>query len=292
MEKLYKQKPVIIAEIGCNHKGSFEIAKKMILEAKKAGAEYVKFQKRNNKFLLGDKYNLPHPVQHNSYGKTYGKHRDFLEFNIATHKKLFNFCKKVKVKYSVSVWEKKSAYEFIKSKLKLDYIKVPSACNLDFELLETLASKFKGKIHISTGMTTRKEIDKIFNFFKKKGRNKDLVIYSCTSDYPAKNEDVCLLEIEYLKKKYGKKIEAVAFSGHHLGISIDIASFLLGAKFIERHFTLDRTWKGTDHAASLEPQGLNKLCRDILTVKKSLTYKNKLGLLKSEKFQRKKLKNI
>ena len=141
-------------------------------------------------------------------------------------------------------------------------------------------------------MTTRKEIEKIFNFFKKKKRNKDLVFYACTSDYPVKTEDVCLLELKNLEEKYSKKIDSIAFSGHHLGISIDIASFVLGAKFIERHFTLDRTWKGTDHAASLEPQGLSKLCRDIATVKESLRYKNKIGLLNCEVHQRKKLKNI
>ena len=292
MINLYKRKPIIVAEIGCNHKGNFNIAKQMIREAKQCGADYVKFQKRDNRYLLGDKYNAPHPVPYNSYGASYGKHRDYLEFDLSTHKKLFNYCKKIGIKYSVSVWEKNSAIEFIKSKIKLDYLKVPSACNLDFELLEVLVKKFKGKIHVSLGMTSRNEIIKIFNFFKKKNRAKDLIFYACTSDYPVNNEDVCLLEINYLKKKYQSQIDSIAFSGHHLGISIDIASYLLGANFIERHFTLDRTWKGTDHAASLEPQGLSKLCRDIEVVNKSLKFKNKLGLLKIEKKQRNKLKNV
>lgn len=292
MKNLFKAKPIIIAEIGCNHKGSLEVAKKMIIEAKRCGADYVKFQKRDNQYLLGDNYDVPHPVPYNSYGSTYGKHRDFLEFDINVHKKLYSYCKKIGIKYAVSVWEKNSALSFINSKIKLDYLKVPSACNLDFELLEILTKKFSGKIHVSLGMTSRTEIDKIFNFFKKKNRIKDLVFYACTSDYPVENDKICLLEIDYLNKKYKKKIDSIAFSGHHLGIAVDIAAYLLGATFVERHFTLDRTWKGTDHAASLEPQGLQKLCRDLEIVHKSLRYKNKLGILEIEKKQRNKLKKI
>ena len=99
----------IIAEIGCNHKGNLSIAKKLILAAKQAGADYVKFQKRDNKYLLGDEYYKPHPVPENSYGSNYGKHRDFLEFNISQHINLHKFCKKNKINYSVSVWGKNSA---------------------------------------------------------------------------------------------------------------------------------------------------------------------------------------
>lgn len=263
----------------------------MILEAHRAGADYVKFQKRDNKKLLGNKYFEAHPVPENSYGATYGEHREYLEFSIKQHKQLFNFCKKIGIGYSTSVWEKYSAIELIRSKIPLDFIKVPSACNLDFELLEILAKKFKKKIHISLGMTTGKEINKIYLFFKKYKRNKDLVFYACTSDYPAKFEDLCLLEIEKLNKKYKNKINSIAFSGHHLGIAVDIAATMLGITHIERHFTLDRSWKGTDHSASLEISGLTKLVRDIKILEKSLKYKNG-KILKSELFQRKKLKLI
>ncbi len=286
------KKPILIAEIGCNHKGDFKIAKEMIKAASICGADYVKFQKRDNKYLLKEKYYEPHPVPQNSYGKTYGKHRDFLEFSIKEHEKLWEYCKQVGIKYSISVWEKKSAEELIKSRINLDYIKVPSACNLDFELLEILAKKFKKKIHISFGMTTRNEIEKIFYFFKKYKRNKDLVFYACTSDYPSEFENLCLLEINRLSKKFKGKISDVAFSGHHLGIAVDIASYTLGAAYIERHFTLNRTWKGTDHAASLEPEGLKKLSRDLNNTFKSLNFKPKNGLLKTEMFQRRKLKSI
>ena len=221
--------------------------------------------------------------------KSFGEHREYLEFTIKQHKELYLTCKKFKIGYSTSVWEKKSALDMIKSKLKLDFLKVPSACNLDFELLECLAKGFKKKIHISLGMTTNSEVKKIFNFFKKYKREKDLVFYACTSDYPAKFDDLCLLEILSLKKKYEKKVSSIAFSGHHLGIAVDVAAFVLGASYIERHYTLDRSWKGTDHSASLETSGLTKLCRDINNTFKSLKYKNG-KILKSELFQRKKLK--
>ena len=284
-------RPTIVAEIGCNHQGNFNVAKKLIKKAALAGVNYVKFQKRSIKYLLGDKYYEKHPVPSNSFGVNYGKHREFLEFNIKNHYDLYQECKKNKIKYAVSVWDKKSALLFLKSKIKLDYIKIPSASNLDFELLDVICEKFKKDIHISLGMTTEKETDKIFNFVLKKKRNKDLVFYSCTSEYPSKAENVHLLEITNLKNKYSKFIKSIGFSGHHLGISLDNAAYTLGAEYIERHFTLDRTMKGTDHAASLEPQGIEKLSRNLNNIFKALTFrKDKFSI--SEKNMREKLKKI
>lgn len=285
-----RNNPIIIAEIGCNHMGSLKLAEKLIEQASICGANYVKFQKRNNRYLLGKDYDKPHPIPENSFGKSYGEHRDFLEFNIKQHLKLINICKKNNIGYSTSVWEKKSALEFCKIQNKLNFIKVPSACNLDFELLNELCKKFKKKIHVSLGMTTQKEVILIYNFFKKRKRNKDLVFYHCTSDYPAKFNDLNLLNISYLIKKFKNKIHDIGFSGHHLGIAVDICAYALGANYIERHITLDRTYKGTDHAASLEPRGLSKLVRDLKAANLSLGNKN--SVLKSEKLQRKKLKRI
>ena len=290
METLY-HKPILIAEIGCNHKGNISVAKKLILAAAKAGAEYAKFQIRDNKYLLGKDYFLPHPVPENSYGKTYGEHRERLEFTINQHLILQNFCKKNKIKYSTSVWDVKSAEKVNRSKLSKDYIKIPSACNLDFELLNYLAEKYKGKIHISLGMTKNKEVNKIFNFLKKKKRNNDIIFYICTSDYPCDFKDLNLLELKKIKKKFKNKIYDFAFSGHHLGIAPDIAALTLGARYIERHFTLDRTWKGTDHAASLEPSGLAKLRRDLNNTFSALNFKQK-EISDCENFQRNKLKKF
>ena len=116
-----------------------------------------------------------------------------------------------------------------------------------------------------------------------------LFIYSCTSGYPVPFKDVCLLEITRLKKEYGNRVKDIGFSGHHLGIAIDNAAYTLGATWVERHFTKDRTWKGTDHAASIEPQGLEKLIRDLNAAYEALSYKEK-DILEIEQFQRKKLK--
>ena len=287
---MHRNSPIIIGEIGCNHMGSMKLAEKLIKAASLCGANYVKFQKRDNRFLLGKKYDQPHPVKENSSGKSYGQHRDFLEFDLKQHLKLIDICKKNKIGYSTSVWEKKSARIFCKIQNKFDFIKVPSACNLDLELLDELCKNFKRKIHVSLGMTTEKEINLIFNFFKKRKRNKDLVFYHCTSDYPAKFEDLNLLNISKIIKKYKNKIHDVGFSGHHLGIAADVCAYTLGANYIERHITLDRTNKGTDHAASLEPSGLYKLIRDLKAI--NLCLRDKIGLLKNERIQRKKLKRI
>ena len=282
------KKPKIVAEIGCNHAGNLDLAKKLIDVAAISGASYAKFQKRNNKYLLKGDYNKPHPNPVNSFGNSYGKHREFLEFSISQHYKLFQHCKKRRIKYAISVWEVKSAEDMVKSKINLDYLKIPSACNLDFELIEYLLKKFKNKIHLSLGMTTQKEIEKIVDLFVKFNRNKDLILYACTSDYPVDFDNVCLLEITKLKQKYDKIVDSIAFSGHHLGIAVDVAAYTLGANIVERHFTLDRTMKGTDHSASLEPDGLRKLIRNLNTTHISL--KEKKGILNCEKFQRKKLK--
>ena len=138
-------------------------------------------------------------------------------------------------------------------------------------------------------MTTKEEEEKIIAFFESKKRNQDLVIYSCTSGYPVSFEDVCLLELTRLRKEYAPRVKAIGFSGHHLGIAVDSAAVALGAEWIERHFTLDRTWKGTDHAASLEPDGLRKMVRDCHAVHTALRYKQK-DILDIEEEQRDKLK--
>ena len=283
------KEPKIIAEIGCNHKGDMNIAKEMIkIAATYCNADIVKFQKRCNRELLTpEEYNAPHPNPNNSYGKTYGEHREFLEFNLEQHRQLQTWCREYGIEYSTSVWDVTSAKEICTLNPKL--IKVPSACNLNKKMLEYLCDNFRGEIHLSFGMTTKEEEEQIVSFFEEKKRNNDLVIYSCTSGYPVPFEDVCLLEINRLRESYAKRVKAIGFSGHHLGIAVDSAAVALGAEFIERHYTLDRTWKGTDHAASLEPDGVRKLSRDCKAVFKALTYKP-VDILEIESVQRNKLK--
>jgi len=281
-------KPKIIAEIGCNHKGDLDTAFELIKLAKDSGADIAKFQKRNSKELLTEEqYDAPHPNPIHSYGDTYGAHREFLEFNTEENKLLKKYCEEIGIEYSTSVWDVTSAQKMIT--FQPNFLKVPSACNNHFEMLEVLRDEFEGEVHLSLGMTTIKEEEKIISFFDKNNANDRLVIYSCTSGYPVPFPDVCLMEINRLYGLYENKVKAIAFSGHHLGIAIDIAAYTLGAKYIERHFTKDRTWKGTDHSASLEPAGLKKLVRDLHATYDSLNYK-KSEILDIEAPQREKLK--
>lgn len=285
------KKPLVIAEIGCNHKGEMNIAFEMIkVAAYVCKVDGVKFQKRNPKELLSEEeYHAPHPNPLNSYGKTYGEHREYLELSLEQHRQLKSWCEDFNIIYSTSVWDLTSAKEITSLKPKM--IKIPSACNFKFNMLEFLCENFDGEIHLSLGMTTKKEEKQIMSYFESFNRNKDLVIYACTSGYPVAYEDICLKEILRLSEEYADRVKAIGFSGHHIGIAPDIVAFTLGAKWIERHFTLDKTWKGTDHKASLEPLEMRQLAYDVNNVSLAFEYK-KQDILEVEKVQREKLKRF
>jgi sialic acid synthase len=289
MNKPSYQKPIVVAEIGCNHQGEIAKAKDMIQLARLNNASYAKFQKRNPRELLTEEqYNAPHPNMMHAYGETYGAHREFLEFDLDQHRELKRYCEELGIGYSTSVWDLTSAREIIT--LKPDYVKIPSACNNNHELLKFLRDKFSGEVHVSFGMTTHEEEEQVVQLFEETEKAREqLVVYSCTSGYPVPFEDVNLLEIVRIKEKFSSRVKNIGFSGHHLGIAIDNVAYALGAQWIERHFTKDRTWKGTDHAASLEPTGLQKLVRDLNASYKALNYK-KQEILDIEKVQREKLK--
>lgn len=281
--------PFLIAEIGCNHKGDMQIAKDLIATAALfCKVDAVKFQKRHSKELLSpEQYNAPHPNPANSYGDTYGAHREALELSLDQNRQLKEWCEEMGLVYATSVWDMTSAREI--TALNPQFIKIPSATNLNTPILDYLCGEYGGEIHLSVGMTTHAEEEAIIERFEKHSRNKDLVLYSCTSGYPVAFDEICLLEISRLRERYGSRVKKIGFSGHHLGIAADIAALALGAEVFERHFTLDRTWKGTDHAASLEPDGMRRLARDLRNVCKSLTYKSS-EVLPVEAVQRAKLK--
>lgn len=285
------RKAVVVAEIGCNHQGRFELAKEMITVAKHfCKVNVIKFQKRCPRELLTpEEYNAPHPEPYHSYGRTYGEHREFLEFSIDQHRELKEFCEQNGLAYSTSVWDMTSARQIVS--LRPAMIKVPSACNLRFDLLGYLAGDFEGELHVALGMTDREEEESIVDFFVKRGVARRVVLYACTSGYPVPFEQVSLLEIKRLKETYNGVVKDIGFSGHHLGIALDSVAYSLGAMYIERHFTLDRTSKGTDHAASLEPDGMRRVVRDIDAVSKALSYKEH-EILDIELPQRKKLKRM
>ena len=266
------EKPNVVAEICCNHQGDMEIAKRMIKVACEGKATVAKFQKRNNKeFLTEMQYNTPHPNKMHSFGEPYGVHREFLEFSIEQHKELKLYAESLGIMYSSSTFDVSSAKEIIT--LNPEYIKVPSACNNHFAMLRVLRDEYDGGIHISFGMTTIQQAEEIIQFFEETNQAKRLVVYACTSGYPVPFEDVCLLEIARLRETFGDRVDKIGFSGHHHGIAVDVAAYTLGAEWFERHFTLDRIWKGTDQVFSLEPTGMRKLARDLKAVQKALTLK-------------------
>ena len=285
------KKARVVAEIGCNHMGDIELARKFIRIAKDyCGADAVKFQTRDIETWAAKYpalYNAPHPNPENSYGDTYKAHREYLEFDLEQNRELKEYCEMMGITYSTSVWDLPSAKRI--ASLDPEFIKIPSACNTNSEMLIWLCENYEGEIQVSTGMTTHDEVDNIIEIFEARGRCKDLVVYNCTSGYPVPYSDVCLLEIRTLIEKYGDKVKEIGFSGHHIGTAIDIAAYALGATIFERHFTLNKQWKGTDHAASLEPEEMKKLITDLGQASEALNYKEK-EILDIEDVQRKKLK--
>ncbi len=275
----------VVAEIGCCHAGSMARAKSLIRLARLAGADYVKLQKRNPiESVPKEWHDRPHPNKIFAYGETYLEHRLALELDIDQHKELKEFCELAGIGYACSVWDLTSAREIIG--LSPDFIKIPSAFNSNFVLIQKILDEFNGDIHISLGMSTEEEREGLDEFLSLPFtlRNR-IVIYHCTSEYPCPFEHLYLLEIENLKDFPAKSL---GFSNHGYGIAADIVAYTLGVTWIERHFIDDRTFRHTDASASLEPDGLRRLCRDLKAISSSLAYKG--GLSDEELEQREKLR--
>ena len=256
-------KPVFfIAEAGINHQGEVNIAKKLIDLAIEAGADLVKFQKRNvDRILTKEGLDKPYDSP-NSFGKTYGEHKRYLELSEPDYRELKKYADQKRILFSASPWDEESA-DFLEG-LGVPVYKIASADLTNHPLLEHIAKKRKPMI-ISTGMTNISEIDEAFNLVKK--YNDQLILLHCVSTYPALFEHVNLKAIQTLSDRYNVP---VGYSGHEPGIAIGAAAVALGAKVIEKHFTLDRTMKGSDHAASLEAAGIKKIVRDIRAIEKAL----------------------
>ena len=253
----------IIAEIGCTHIGKMDRAKYLINLAKQSGANVVKLQKRNPiESVPLHLQNKPHPNEKFAYGKTYLEHRINLELNIKQHEELKNYCEKTGIDYASSVWDITSAQEIIS--LNPKFIKIPSACNTNTKLLDFIRQNYNGDIHISLGMLSPLETFKIYNYFK--DIKDKVVIYHCTSIYPCPFENLYLKEISNIKEVWDK----VGFSNHGYGIAAGIAAYILGATYLEYHFINDRSFRHNDASASLEPNGLSKLCRDLKAVYSAL----------------------
>lgn len=245
----------VIAEIGINHNGCLETAKKLINVAHAYGCDAVKFQKRTVEDVY-TKEELCTPRQ-SVFGETNGDLKYGLEFGYDEYKAIDEHCKNLGILWFASCWDKKSV-DFMEQFNVCAY-KIPSALITDIELLKYTKATNK-PILISTGMSTVEEIDKAIEVV---GLD-NTIIYHCTSTYPSENSELNLNVIKTLKEKYDCLI---GYSGHEKGIVSSTIAVVLGACSVERHITLDRTMWGSDQAASLEPEGLRKMIRDIRNVK-------------------------
>lgn len=252
----------IIAEIGLNHNGDVEIAKQLIDQAKMCGANAVKFQKRDVKSILTrEALDAPYNTWY-AYGKTYGEHRQALELSEEQFITLKRYADSRDIVFLASAWDERSA-DFLES-LDAPAHKIPSAGLTDLPLIEHVARKGK-PVFLSTGMSELAEVAEAVEEISK--YNTELVLLQCVSTYPSRFEEINLNVMKTLKQEFQC---LVGYSGHERGIAVSEVAAALGACIVERHFTLDRTMKGPDHAASLEPVGLNRLVRDIRAIEKAM----------------------
>ena len=244
----------ISAEIGINHNGDLDIAKKLIDVAKNAGCDAVKFQKRTvDKVYTKEVLDSP---RDSPWGTTTRQQKEGLEFGQEQYSIIDKYCKERKIEWFASSWDVDSQL-FLRN-FSLNHNKVASAMLTDHELLNTIAEE-KKHTFISTGMSEIKQIESAINIFKK--NNCSFELQHSNSSYPMKIEEANLRCIETLRDEFNCN---VGYSGHEaLGYLICICAVMFGATSIERHITLDRTMYGSDQAASLEPQGLDRLVRDI-----------------------------
>lgn len=249
----------IIAEIGLNHNGDLETAKRLIDVACDAKVDAVKFQKRTPHLVVPEEQR---DIKRDTpWGRmTYMDYRYKVEFEYDDYKEIDDYCRKKSMHWFASPWDVKSV-DFLEQFNPFCY-KIPSACATDMQLISYIASKSK-PIIISTGMCTSKQIDKAVKALK--GSN--FSILHCTSTYPSNPEEINLSMIKTLNNLYDCPI---GYSGHEAGLQITYAAVAMGASIIERHITLDRTMWGSDQAASLEPWGLSKLVRDTRIIEKSI----------------------
>jgi N-acetylneuraminate synthase/sialic acid synthase len=266
----------IIAEIGNNHQGNVKIAMELMKAAKKSGADAVKTQKRDNKSLytksfFNQKYDNP-----NSFGLTYGLHREKLELSKDDYKVLIDYAKEINIDFFITPFDLKSL-EFLE-KFKFKSYKLASA-DITNTILQTEVAKTNKNIFMSTGGATLEDVkrakDNIFKY------NKKLTILQCTASYPVKIEDMNLNVISTFKKQFPNI--RIGLSDHENGIDAGPIAYMLGARVFEKHFTLNRANKGTDNAFSLEPTGLEKFIRNIKRVEILLGSHEKKQLPEEEK---------
>ncbi len=246
----------VIAEIGHNHQGSVETCKEMFRAAKEAGAQSVKLQKRDNRSLFTRAfYDSPYNSE-NAYGPTYGLHREALEFGIDEYKELKQYAKELGLVFFATAFDFKSA-DFL-AELDVPCYKLASGDITNIPLLKYVAEIGKPMV-ISTGAATMEDVKRAYEAIIP--INPQLAILQCTATYPSQYNQ---LDLNVIKTYRDECPEAViGLSSHDSGIAMAVAAYVLGARIVEKHFTMNRAWRGTDHAFSLEPVGLRKMCRDL-----------------------------
>ena len=246
----------VIAEIGHNHQGNLERARELFREAKLAGADAVKLQKRDNRTLYTrTAYDKPYDNE-NSFGSTYGEHREFLEFGAAEYKELQAYAAELGVDFFSTAFDLPSA-DFL-AELDVPAFKIASGDLKSTPLLRHVARMGKPMI-ISTGGAELDDVRRAYETIMP--LNTQLAILQCTAGYPAAFEELDLRVIATYRREFPAAV--VGFSSHDNGIAMPVAAYMLGARVVEKHFTLNRAMKGTDHAFSLEPVGLRKMVRDL-----------------------------
>jgi sialic acid synthase len=246
----------VIAEIGSNHQGDLEIAKSMFKKAKECGANAVKLQKRDNRSLFTRKmYESPYENQ-NAYGATYGAHREALEFGRDEYQELQKYAIELDITMFATPFDFKSI-DFLEQ-LNLPLYKIASGDLNNTPLLECVARTGKPMI-VSTGGGTMEDVQRAYETIMP--INEQLCICQCTASYPADPKDMNLRVISTLRQRFPDI--TIGLSDHQSGISMALVAYVLGARVFEKHFTLNRALRGTDHAFSLEPAGLAKLVRDL-----------------------------
>ena len=247
------KKPYLIAEIGINHNGDINIAKQLIKNAKDCGFDSVKFQKRTIDIVY-DKKTLDTPRE-SPWGKTTREQKLGLEFEKKEYDEIDKYCKQINIDWSASAWDIESL-KFLEN-YDLKYHKIASAMIVD-QIFLTEVAKTQVHTFISTGMSSKQDIDNAVNIFRK--NNCSFELMHCISTYPMKVEDANLVTINSLKDEYNCN---VGYSGHENGVVVSLAALMLGISSLERHITLDRTMYGSDQSASLELAGMKNLCASI-----------------------------
>lgn len=250
---------VVIAEIGHNHQGKLSTALDLITAAADSGAHIAKFQKKTPKRLYTDEYYNHVYDNPNSFAKTYGEHKEFLEFGRKEFEYIKLHCDKVGIEFLCTVFDPESV-KFL-NELGVAGYKIPSGCVVDTPLIEFVGS-YRKPIFLSTGAATWGEVAMAYAAAKTHGS--EVCLMHTTSAYPTEYKDLNLLMVNTLMSAFSDTV--IGYSGHDVGIMAPAVAHAMGATVIEKHFTLNRAWKGTDHPMSLEPRGMKNMCRDLKRV--------------------------